>query len=77
MTDAENNETTYVYDGHDRLSQTRYPSATKGAGTSNSGDYEQLTYETTAGGTRTAGTVSAFRNRAVETAAFTVDALGR
>jgi len=77
VTDAENNKTTYVYDGHDRLSQTLYPSATKGAGTSNSGDYEQLTYENTAGGTRTSSTVTAFRNRAGETAGYTVDALGR
>jgi len=77
VTDAENNKTTYVYDGHDRLSQTRYPSATKGAGTSNSSDYEQLTYENTAGGTRTSGTVTAFRNRAAESIGFTVDALGR
>jgi RHS repeat-associated protein len=77
VTDAENNKTTYVYDGHDRLSQTQYPSATKGAGTSNSGDYEQPTYETTSGGTRTSGTVTAFRNRAGESIGFTVDALGR
>jgi YD repeat-containing protein len=35
LTDAENNKTTYVYDGHDRLYRTLYPSATKGAGTSN------------------------------------------
>ena len=77
VTDAENNKTTYVYDGHDRLWQTQYPSATKGAGTSNSADYEQPTYETTAGGTRTSGTVIAFRNRAGESIGFTVDALGR
>ena len=77
VTDAENNKTTYVYDGHDRLSQTQYPSATKGAGTSNSSDYEQPTYENTAGGTRTSGTVTAFRNRAGESIGFTVDALGR
>jgi RHS repeat-associated protein len=77
VTDAENNKTTYVYDGHDRMSQTQYPSATQGAGTSNSSDYEQLTYETTAGGTRTSGTVTAFRNRAAESIGFTVDALGR
>jgi YD repeat-containing protein len=30
--DAENNLTTYEYDGHDRLSKTRYPSATTGRG---------------------------------------------
>jgi len=77
VTDAENNKTTYVHDGHDRLSQTQYPSATKGAGTSNSGDYEQPTYENTAGGTRTSGTVTALRNRAAEAIGFTVDALGR
>jgi RHS repeat-associated protein len=45
LTDAENNKTTYVYDGFDRLSQVQYPSATKGAGTSNASDYEQLTYD--------------------------------
>lgn len=45
LTDAENNKTTYVYDGFDRLSKTQYPSATKGAGTSNANDYEQLTYD--------------------------------
>jgi RHS repeat-associated protein len=45
LTDSENNKTTYVYDGFDQLSQTQYPSATKGAGTSNSGDYDQLWYD--------------------------------
>jgi RHS repeat-associated protein len=43
--DGENNLTSYVYDGFDRLRQTQYPSATLGAGTSNAGDYEQLTYD--------------------------------
>lgn len=43
--DAENNLTTYVYDGHDRLSQTHFPVATKGAGASNASDYEQLSYD--------------------------------
>jgi YD repeat-containing protein len=77
VTDAENNKTTYVYDGHDRLSQTQYPSATEGAGTSNSADYEQPTYENTAGGTRTSGTATALRNRAGESIGYTLDALGR
>ena len=45
LIDAENNRTTYENDGHDRLSKTIYPSATKGAGTSNASDYEQLTYD--------------------------------
>ncbi|THD38407.1 MAG: hypothetical protein E7773_01295, partial [Sphingomonas sp.] len=44
-TDAEGNKTTYVYDGFDRLWKTQYPSTTKGAGTSNASDYEQLTYD--------------------------------
>lgn len=44
-TDAEGNKTSYTYDGVDRLSKTTYPSTTKGAGTSNSSDYEQLTYD--------------------------------
>jgi RHS repeat-associated protein len=45
LTDGENNKTTYVYDGFDRLSQTQYPSPTKGSGASNPADYEQLTYD--------------------------------
>lgn len=77
LTDAENNKTTYVYDGHDRLTTTYYPSATKGAGTSNGADYEQLTYESLAGGTRTSNLVAAFRNRAAETIGYGYDALGR
>jgi len=40
--DAESNLTTYEYDGFDRLSKTRYPNPTKGAGTSSTTDYEQL-----------------------------------
>ncbi len=43
--DGENNRTTYIYDGHDRLSQTRYPVTTKGSNASNASDYEQLTYD--------------------------------
>ena len=53
MTDGENNKTTYVYDGHDRVDATLYPSPTKSAGTSNASDYEQSTYESLAGGTPT------------------------
>ncbi|WP_325540546.1 RHS repeat-associated core domain-containing protein [Sphingopyxis sp.] len=43
--DAESNRTSYIYDGFDRLSQTRYPSATKGANSSNASDYEGLSYD--------------------------------
>ncbi|HEX2762956.1 MAG TPA: RHS repeat-associated core domain-containing protein [Allosphingosinicella sp.] len=77
VTDAESNKTTYQYDGHDRLLKTFYPSTTKGAGTSSTTDYEQLTYENTASNTRTSGTVASYRNRANETIAFAYDALGR
>jgi len=44
VVDASNNRTTYEYDGHDRLSKTRYPVATQGANSSSTTDYEQLTY---------------------------------
>jgi len=45
VTDAENNKTSYTYDGFDRLSKTNYPSSTKGSGSSSTTDYEQLTYD--------------------------------
>jgi RHS repeat-associated protein len=45
VVDAENNRTAYVYDGFDRLRQTQYPSATKGANTANSANFEQFTYD--------------------------------
>ncbi|HYE27783.1 MAG TPA: RHS repeat-associated core domain-containing protein [Allosphingosinicella sp.] len=70
VTDAENNRTTYEYDGHDRLSQTLFPDTAKGAGTSSTGDYEQLGYDA-------GSNVTSFRNRANETIAFSYDALGR
>lgn len=44
VADANNNVTTYVYDGFDRISQTRYPSPVT-SGTSNGSDYEQLNYD--------------------------------
>jgi YD repeat-containing protein len=44
LTDGESHRTTYVYDAHDRLSQTLYPSPTQ-LNTSNSSDYEQLGYD--------------------------------
>lgn len=45
VTDGENNRTTFEYDGHDRLSKTRYPVTTTGALASSTTDYEQLTYD--------------------------------
>jgi RHS repeat-associated protein len=45
VTDGENNKTTYVYDGMNRLQKVQYPSPTKGAGTSSTTDYEQYGYD--------------------------------
>jgi YD repeat-containing protein len=75
--DGENNLTTFEYDGQNRLSKTRFPSPTKGAGTSSTTDYTQPTYESLAGGTRTSNLVASFRNRANQTIALSYDALGR
>ncbi|HEX8644636.1 MAG TPA: RHS repeat-associated core domain-containing protein [Allosphingosinicella sp.] len=75
VTDAENNKTTYEYDGHDRLLNTRYPVSTKGALASapTSGptaDFEQLGYDAN-------GNVVTFRNRAGQSIGFGHDALDR
>jgi RHS repeat-associated protein len=45
LKDAENNLTTYEYDGHDRLSKTRMPVPGKGLNASSTTDYEQLSYD--------------------------------
>jgi RHS repeat-associated protein len=70
VTDAEGNKTSYVYDGFDRLYQTQYPSTTKGAGTSNSSDYEQLGYDAN-------GNVTSRRLRDTHSITYTYDALNR
>ncbi|HEV7661647.1 MAG TPA: RHS repeat-associated core domain-containing protein, partial [Allosphingosinicella sp.] len=75
-TDANGNKTTYVYDGHDRLSRTRMPSPTT-AGTSSTTDYEELTYETAAGGTRATSLVASRRLRDTRSIGYSYDALGR
>ncbi|MGH7489030.1 MAG: RHS repeat-associated core domain-containing protein, partial [bacterium] len=78
VADAMSNLTTYVYDGHDRLSQTQYPSATQGAGTSNSSDYEQLSYATATVGGVTVSTplISSHRLRDGNSIGFSYDNLG-
>jgi RHS repeat-associated protein len=43
--DGENNLTTFEYDGHDRLSKTRYPVPSLAANASSTTDFEQLTYD--------------------------------
>lgn len=70
VTDAEGNRTTYEYDGHDRLVKTRYPSLTKGAGTSSATDYEQLTLDPN-------GNVTSRRLRDGNAIGFTYDTLNR
>ena len=70
ITDAESNKTTIEHDGHDRLSKTIYPSLTKGAGSSNTSNYEQLTYDA-------ASNVTARRLRDGSTINYTYDNLNR
>jgi RHS repeat-associated protein len=70
VTDAEGNKTSYVYDGFDRLYQTQYPSTTKGAGTSNSSDYEQLSYDAN-------GNLTSRRLRDTHSISYTFDAVNR
>ena len=69
-TDAEGNQTSYGYDGFDRLATTMYPSTAKGAGISNGSDYEQLGYDA-------AGNMTSRRLRDGTTATFAYDALDR
>ena len=45
VTDSENNRTTFEYDGHDRLTKTRFPKPAKGSASSSTTDFEQLTYD--------------------------------
>ena len=70
LKDAENNLTTYEYDGHDRLSKTRFPVTTQGANSSSTTDYEQLTYDA-------ASNVISRRLRDGNSISFTFDNLSR
>lgn len=68
--DGNDNLTSYAYDGQDRLEVTRYPVDAKGAATSSTTDYEQLTYDP-------AGNVTSKRLRDGTVITFTVDGLNR
>ena len=70
LKDAEDNLTTYEYDGFDRLLKTRFPNTPKGSGTSSTTDYEQLSYDAN-------GNVTNLRIRDVKNIGFTYDALNR
>lgn len=70
LKDAEDNLTTYEYDGHDRLSKTRMPSTAKGSGTSSTTDYEQLTYDA-------ASNITQRRLRDAQMISLTYDTLNR
>lgn len=45
LIDANNNRTSYAYDGHDRLVKTSHPVTTTGGNSSSASDYEQLTLD--------------------------------
>jgi YD repeat-containing protein len=68
--DANNNRTTYIYDGFDRLERVRFPMPAVGANQSNSSDYEAYIYDA-------AGNRTSVRLRDGQTISFTYDALNR
>lgn len=78
VTDANGNKTTYVYDGHDRLSRTRMPDPST-AGTSSTSDYEELTYltATVGGSSRSTPLVASRRLRDGSSITFAYDNLNR
>ena len=70
LIDANDNRTTYEYDGFDRLVKTRFPLPTLGSDSSSTTDYEQLTLDK-------AGNVTTRRLRDGNSIGYTYDALGR
>jgi RHS repeat-associated protein len=70
VVDAQNNRTTYEYDGHDRLLKTRYPITSQGANASSTTDYEQKTYGDNVN-------VTSLRLRDGSSTSFTYDLLNR
>ncbi len=69
LTDANQNRTTNIYDGHDRLYETRYPHKTV-KNTSSASDYERFAYDAN-------GNVVSRQRRDGQIAAFTYDNLNR
>jgi RHS repeat-associated protein len=70
LTDAENNKSSFHYDGHDRLMKLRFPVAAKGANASSTTDYEAYGYD--ANGNRTS-----LRKRDGQYILYSFDALNR
>jgi RHS repeat-associated protein len=71
VTDAQNNKTTYAYDGFDRLISIIFPTANPvSSGTSNAGDHEDYTYDPN-------GNRTSLRKRRGETITFQYDNLNR
>jgi len=69
-TDANNNKTTFAYDGFDRLITLQYPNTALSAGTSSTTDYEAFTYD--ANDNR-----KTWRRRNGQTITYTYDNLNR
>lgn len=70
LLDAENNLTTYVYDGVDRVQEMRYPGTPKGSGLSSIADYEDYSYDANSN-------LVYFRRRSGDTINFSYDNLDR
>lgn len=69
LTDANQNRTTNIYDGHDRLYETRYPHKTT-VNTSNASDYERFGYDAN-------GNIISRQRRDGQIASFSYDNLNR
>jgi RHS repeat-associated protein len=72
VSDAENNKTTYLYDGMSRVQTVQYPVPTKGSNTSSTTDYEQFGYDPN-------GNTTSYRTRRTDAQALTLtyDSLNR
>jgi RHS repeat-associated protein len=79
VTDGEANLTSYEYDGLGRRTRVNYPSSTRGSGTSDAGNYEQITYAmaTVNGATVSTPLVATLRLRDTRNINYGYDNLGR
>ncbi len=70
LVDANNNRSSYVYDGFDRLAELHFPVSTLGANQSSPTDFEAYGYDA-------AGNRTSVRLRSSETVTYSYDALNR